>query len=508
MTECFIGVDLGTQGAKAVLVDGESGELIASAVAHYDFISSLEPGCKEQHPSDWVRAVDEVIESVLNATTVDRDCVRAIGVSGQQHGLVTLDQHGEVIRPAKLWCDTSTAVEAEEIVNNLGGLKKTIELTGNGVPAGFTASKILWMKRHEPENYGRVATVLLPHDYINFYLTGRRAMEPGDASGTGLFDVRARRWSDVAIAAVDTTLKDKLPPLIDSNAALGTLRTELGQRWHLGPDVIVSAGSGDNMMSAVGTGNVTEGVVTASLGTSGTIYACSEHPIIDPKGEVAAFCDGTGKWLPLICTMNVTMVTEMVRKQFNWSYEQFDAAAGEIAPGADGLLLIPYLEGERVPNRPEATGVLFGIRQVTFDGPHIARATLEGVTMGLDYGLTRLREMGLEPKEVRLTGGGAKSALWRQIMADVFGVSVVRIDGESAALGAALHAMWVYRNRKIEQTEIESITERFVRVDERTRVEPDNVRARIYSDLKRLFARLATRREDFIAHRQFILKEH
>src|SRR5581483_3272970 len=253
----------------------------------HEMVPNLPPSHKEQHPQDWIAATDHLIQKMLNSVEIDRNQIRGIGVSGQQHGFVALDEEDQVIRPAKLWCDVSTAEQAEEIIARLGGLEKTIALTGNGLPAGFTASKILWLKEKEPDHFARLATVLLPHDYINFWLTGRKAMEHGDASGTGLLDVRNRRWCDPAIEAIDKSLHSKLPPLIESGSAIGTLRAELLEKWKLNSDVVVSAGGGDNMMSAIGTGNVLEGIMSVSLGTSGTIYACSEEPIIDPQGEIA-----------------------------------------------------------------------------------------------------------------------------------------------------------------------------------------------------------------------------
>src|SRR5262249_50972726 len=214
---------------------------------------------------------------------------------GQEGGVVALDERDRGSRAAKVWCDTATSPECEEIIAGLGGLDKTIEAVGNGVPAGFTASKILWMKRHEPENFARLRWILLPHDYINFWLTGRKTMECGDASGTALLDVRNRTWSRAAIDAIDPRVAEVLPPLIASDDIARTLRDELAAEFGLSKEVIVSSGGGDNMMGAIGTGNVREGVVTVSLGTSGTIYACAEKPVIDSQGEVAAFCDSTGR---------------------------------------------------------------------------------------------------------------------------------------------------------------------------------------------------------------------
>jgi xylulokinase len=483
----FLGLDSGTQSTRAVLVDGNTGRVIASRSASYDLLPSDVPGTKEQNPADWVRAASAVVDGVLREAGPAAGEVAAIGVSGQQHGFVPLDAGGQVIRPAKLWCDTSTASECDMLVSRLGGLARTIALLGNGIPAGFTASKILWLKEHEPDNYARLATVLLPHDYLAFWLTGRRHMEWGDASGTALMDVRSRTWCAEAIAAIDPDLAGTLPPLAHPREPVGVVRAEIARHLGLGPDVLVS-GSGDNMMGAIGTGNVADGIVTASLGTSGTIYACSEQPIVDPGGEVAAFCDATGHWLPLVCTMNVTVATKMVRKMFGMNHAALSEAAASVPPGSDGLMLIPFFEGERTPNVPDGTGVWLGVRDRTSDRAHMARAAMEGVTLGLNYGLHRLRSLGLAPREIRLTGGGSRSAIWRQIAADVFNCPVVcPASEEGAAFGAALHAMWVWHHARGVDVPITDIAQRFVTLDETTRAVPDQRSVGVYRELQELF---------------------
>jgi xylulokinase len=488
VTRLFIGLDSGTQSTRAVLVDGGSGRVVAARSAAYDILPSDVPGTKEQDPADWVRAAQTVIEGVLRDAGPDtRGRVAAIGISGQQHGFVPLDADGRVIRPAKLWCDTSTAAECETLVGRLGGLPRTIELIGNGIPAGFTASKILWLKEHEPGNYARLATVLLPHDYLVFWLTGRPHMEWGDASGTALMDVRSRAWSGEVVAALDPGLAGRLPSPAHPREPAGNVRRDLAQQFGLPGDVLVS-GSGDNMMGAVGTGNVTDGIVTASLGTSGTIYACCARPIVDPAGEVAAFCDATGQWLPLVCTMNVTVATEMVRKLFGFDHAGLSEAAASVPAGSEGLLLIPFFEGERTPNVPDGTGVWTGIRPRTATAAHMARSAMEGVTLGLNYGLNRLRSLGVEPREIRLTGGGSRSKVWRQIAADVFSCPVVcPASEEGAAYGAALHAMWVLGHASGAGRPISDITDAFVALDESTRAVPDSAAAARYRDLQKIF---------------------
>lgn len=493
MSQYFIGIDSGTQSTKSIVFDADSGRVVGGAARPYELIDGLPAGHKEQNPADWIAATRETIREALEVAGIDRTQVRGIGVSGQQHGFVALDAEDRVIRPAKLWCDTSTSAECDELMAALGGLEKTIELVGNAIPAGFTASKILWMKRQEPELYARLATVLLPHDYLNLYLTGRKCMECGDASGTALLDVRSRAWSQQAIDAIDPELRGKLPELIGADRPAGRLRPELAAEFGLPLDLMVRCGGGDNMMGAIGTGNVREGVVTVSLGTSGTIYACSEKPVIDPRGEVAAFCDSTGRWLPLICTMNVTVATEMVRERFSLSHDELAAAAAQTPAGNDGLLLIPFFEGERTPNVPAGTGVYFGLRDQTFTIGHFARAAMEGTTLGLNYGLNRLRELGLAPTEIRATGGGSRNPVWRQIMADIFNAEVVCVaSDEGAAFGAALQALWAFRRSTGSTATIESLCAQYVLLDETTRTRPSPERVELYRKMQHLHDRIVS----------------
>lgn len=507
MRTLLIGIDSGTQSTKALVVDAGKGTVLGAGAQAYDLIPGLPPGAKEQEPAVWIEATRKCIRKALRAARARPGEVKAIGVSGQQHGFVPLDKKGEVIRPAKLWCDTSTTAECIEITQSLGGPKVTIRRLGNAVLPGFTASKILWLKKNEPKHYRRLHTVLLPHDYLNFWLTGNRVMEYGDASGTALFDVRRREWSAETIQAIDPDLVGKLPPVISSDQPAGTLQPDTAQDLGLDPDVLVSAGGGDNMMGAIGTGNTRPGVITASFGTSGTIYACSGKPVVDPKGEIAAFCDSTNRWLPLLCTMNVTVATEMVRTRFGMSLKDLDGAVRKIAPGAGGLLLVPYLEGERTPNVPDGTGVFLGINGETFEPAHFARAAMEGVTMGMNYGLNRLTQLGVKPTQIRATGGGSNSKVWRQIMADIFGVEVVTLRvTEGAAYGAALQALWSWRLQQGEKVGIADITDRFVRENRSQRAAPQPENLGIYRDLQSLQNETSTAlRKVFTHHRALVV---
>lgn len=436
-----LGIDCGTQSLKTVALDGQSGQIIASASRAYGLVGGLPPGHLEQDPEIWWKALEQTVGEVLQELGARRNDVGGIGVSGQQHGFVPLDARYQVIRAAKLWCDTSTAPQCDEMRKKLGGRPAVIHLIGNDILPGFTAPKILWLKQHEPQNFDRLAHVALPHDFLNLRLTGNLRMEYGDASGTALLDVRKRQWSDTVSAVIDPALREKLPSVGSSCEPVGMLRKDLAESWGLG-EVVVSAGGGDNMMAAIGTGNIEPGGVTASLGTSGTIFACADAPVVDPEGEIAAFCDSNDRWLPLLCTMNVTVATELFRNMFGWDHARMEREIASVSPGADGLLFLPYLQGERTPNLPGGCGVMHGINMSNTTPAHLARAAMEGATLGMAYGLSRMMQLGVKPTKIRLTGGGSKSAGWRQLCADVFGCPVVTMQSaEGAALGAAIQAL-------------------------------------------------------------------
>ena len=437
-----LGIDCGTQSLKTVALDSASGKVLASASKSYGLVEGLPAGHLEQDPAIWWDAVLETVGHVISQLGARRSEISGIGVSGQQHGFVPLDANHQVIRPAKLWCDTSTVPQCDEIRAKLGGRDKVVALIGNDILPGFTAPKILWLKQNEPQNFARLAHVSLPHDFLNLRLTGTLRMEFGDASGSALLDVRSRQWSRELCTAIDETLLAKLPLVGSSREPVGSLLPELAAKWGLSSNVVVSAGGGDNMMAAIGTGNVTPGGVTASLGTSGTIFACTASPVVDPEGEIAAFCDSNDHWLPLLCTMNVTVATEAFRSLFGWDHERMEREIAAIPAGSEGLTFLPYLQGERTPNLPNGCGVLHGMTTSNITPAHLARAAMEGVTLGMAYGLRRMESLGLKPTEIRLTGGGSRSAVWRQILADIFGYPVVTMESsEGAALGAAIQAL-------------------------------------------------------------------
>ncbi len=490
--QLFIGIDSGTQGTKAVVFSREQGRILAEAYADHQLIENI-GGRREQEPQWWIEACSTVISQLLTESGVSRQMIRAIGVSGQQHGMVPLDVDGEVIRPAKLWCDTETAPQCDQITEHIGSNAKVIELIGNSIAAGFTASKILWLKQHEPHSYERLATVLLPHDYINYWLTGQRKTEFGDASGTAYFDVKTRTWSDALLNAIDDSgkLQNCLPDLIPPDAPVGTIRSEIAEQFQLKSDTLVSAGGGDNMMAAIGTGNVIPGIVTTSLGTSGTIYSFSDQPVIDPNGELAAFCSSSGGWLPLVCTMNVTVSTELTRDLLGLSLADFNQLASSAPPGAEGIVLLPYFNGERTPALPKAKAVFFGLTGTNYIASNLARASMEGATLGLRYGLDVLRQQGITPTEIRLVGGGARSPLWRQMVAEIFNCPVVCPgSSEAGAVGAAIQSMWCYLRQKEGDVSIGELTDRYITLDELTRAVPDASIAARYTEIYQKYLRL------------------
>ena len=476
----FIGIDSGTQSTKAIALDLDSGEIVAQASRAYDLLPDLPPGHLEQDPKDWIEAVETTVEDCLGQLGDRKSELKGIGVSGQQHGLVVLDENDQPVRPAKLWCDTSTVEQCDQFGEKFGGASGLIELAGNAMLPGYTIPKLLWLKQHEPENFDATRSVLLPHDYINFYLSGTKQLEFGDASGMGILNVRTREWCRELIDFVDPRVHEMLPPLGSSNKANGNLRPGLAQKWGVSADVVISAGGGDNMMGAIGTGNISDGVITASLGTSGTLYGVSDSPVIDPEGEVAAFCDSTDHWMPLVCTMNVTVVTEQIRQLFGYGLADLEAAVSSAPPGAEGILFLPYLNGERTPNLPDGSGVLHGLRTDNLTPANLARAAMEGATIGLAYGLKRFRDLGMNPSEIRLTGGGSQSAAWRQMAADAFGVPVVTLStAEGAGLGAAIQAAFTALGGERSYAEL---CDRLVAVDEGSRCTPDEAAVAHYVD--------------------------
>lgn len=446
----LIGIDLGTSGTKAVLFD-ECGRAVASALAEYP-LHQPQNGWAEQDPADWWDAAASTVRRVIEESGVSPEGIAGVGISGQMHGLVMLDEAGSPLRPSILWCDGRTTEECAEITR-LVGAQRLIEITANPALAGFTAGKILWVRRHEPEVYRRCAHILLPKDYIRYRLTGEYAAEVTDASGTNLLDLTHRCWSDEVLDALEID-KGLLGHVYESCEVAGRVTPEAAALTGLAVGTPVVAGAGDNAAAAVGTGVVAEGKAFVTIGTSGVVFAHSDAPAIDPQGRVHTFCAAVpGTWATMSCTLSAGLSLKWLRDNF-FSEEMRTAAGMGVDPyylmdrqaervpiGANRLLFLPYLMGERSPLLDERSrGMFFGLSAIhtKYD---LLRAVLEGVVYSQRQCLDILRGMGVVSQEMLACGGGGSSPLWRQMIADVFGCPVrTVISKEGPALGAAILA--------------------------------------------------------------------
>lgn len=472
------GIDAGTQSIKLVVYDASSKQVVATTSAPLELISG-DDGSREQQPASWLDAVRSCFADIESAL---RQRITALSVSGQQHGFVPLDAQGNVLAPAKLWCDTSSAVECGEIMQAVGGAQRCIELAGNPILAGYTASKLPWTRKYRPEVYEKLATILMPHDYLNFWLTGQKFCEVGDASGTGWLDIRTRQWSKKMLRAIDPQrdLSTCLPPLVELGTTFAVL-PQIADELGIPHEVRVAVGGGDNMMAAIGTGCVVPGRLSMSLGTSGTLFAYSDTPVVDASGAWAAFCSSSGGWLPLICTMNCTVATETIAKLFGFSTREGDARIAATSPGADGMTMLPFLNGERTPDLPLGKGVVAGLDLHNATEAHFYRAAMEGATYSLKFGYDAFTRAGMSFDRIVLTGGGANSGAWRQMVADVFGVPVeVPRQTEGAAFGAALQALWSLRREQGDAATLPALVQEHVAIDASLSAQPDPARVLAY----------------------------
>jgi xylulokinase len=436
----LLGIDLGTTGCRAVLVTPD-GTVVAAASSPYPLLTP-HPLWAEQDPESWWVAAVDSVRRVLEARGAVPRSVAAVGLTGQMHGLVLLGTSGEVLRPAILWNDQRTELECAEIVRRVG-VERVLELTGNPALPGFTAPKVLWVRRHEPELHDRIASVLLPKDFIRYRLTGERFSDVSDASGTTLFDVSRREWSAEMLEALEIP-RAWLPEVTESPIVSSRVGSAAARETGLGEGTPVVAGAGDQAAQAVGAGIVDEGSVLITLGTSGVVFAASRRYRVHPTGSLHAFCHAVpGLWHLMGVMLSAGGSLGWYRATFA-AAEEFETLLAEAAAapaGSEGLIFLPYLSGERTPHAdPHARGVLFGLT-LRHTRPHVTRAILEGVAYGLADSLELMRELSIEPREIRLSGGGARSGLWRQILADTVGVTVAALEAsEGAAYGAALLA--------------------------------------------------------------------
>jgi xylulokinase len=440
----LLGLDIGTSGAKALLCD-ECGTVRGTALAEYP-LSTPQPLWSEQDPAAWWQGTMEAIQGVLKASNVDSAAIVGLGLTGQMHGAVFLDADDQIIRPALLWNDQRTAAECAEITERVGAAR-LIEIAGNPALTGFQAPKILWLRNHEPHNYARLSRVLLPKDYIRLKLTGVAATDVSDAAGTLLLHLRTRDWSTEILGALDLP-RDWLPSVVEGPDVTGGLLPEVAAELGLPSGLPVIAGGGDNAAAAVGTGIVRRGVISSSIGTSGVLFAHADEIMLDPQGRLHTFCHAVPDKYHLMA------VTLSAGGSFQWfrntlrqvglsalDYRNLTLLAADMPIGAEGLIFLPYLSGERTPHLdPLARGAFIGLT-ARHTIAHMARAVMEGVIYALRDGLEIMRGLGLPLGEVRATGGGGTSALWRQMQADVYGADVATLVAEEGpAYGAALLA--------------------------------------------------------------------
>jgi xylulokinase len=445
----LLGIDVSTTGAKALVID-ERGAVIASATEEYPLYTPR-PLWSEQNPADWWEGAQAAVRRVL--AQVPPSEIRSIGLTGQMHGLVLLDDAGEVLRPAILWNDQRTGQQCEEITAWAGGLKRLITLTGNAVLPGFTAPKIVWVRQHEPKIYDRVSHILLPKDYIRYRLTGEFATEVSDASGTSLLDVGNRRWSATMAGLLGIPM-GWLPECYESHEISGKIGEAAAQATGLRAGTPVVGGGGDQAAQAVGSGIVRPGIISVTSGTSGVVFAYAGEYAPEPEGRLHVFCHAVpGAWHAMGVMLSAGGAFRWFRDSLGGEekvrasatgddpYNLLTAAAADAPPGAEGLLFLPYLTGERCPYPdPNARGAFVGLTLRHGKG-HMVRAVLEGVSFGLRDSLELIKGLGVPIEQVRASGGGARSDLWRQIQADIFGTELVLIDvTEGAAFGAALLA--------------------------------------------------------------------
>jgi xylulokinase len=437
----FIGIDASTTATKALLMDS-AGRVAAVASTEYSF-ETPQPLWSEQDPAFWWDATINSVQGVLRKSGINGDQVKGIGLTGQMHGLVLLDKKGEVLRPAILWNDQRTSAQCDTIRARLGK-DRLIQITGNDALTGFTAPKILWVHDEEPEVYAKIAQILLPKDYVRYKLTNNYAMDRAGGAGTILFNVRQRTWSPEVLEALEIN-PAWLPPTFEGTEITGTVSPEAARATGLVPGTPVVGGGGDQAAAAVGTGAVEEGIVSLSLGTSGVVFATMDTPAIEPEGRLHAFCHSVpGKWHLMGVMLSAAGSLRWHRDTFapGIDYSDLVTAAAKVPVGSEGLFFLPYLTGERTPHPdPLARGGFIGLT-IRHTLPHLTRAVLEGVSFGLRDGFELMKETGLSGiSQVRATGGGSRSPLWLQILADVLNVELVTVSSEEgAAFGAALLA--------------------------------------------------------------------
>ncbi|MCC6454500.1 MAG: xylulokinase [Caldilineaceae bacterium] len=441
MAAYLLGIDVSTTATKALLIDS-AGKVVAVAATEYGF-ETPHPLWSEQDPAMWWYAAVQSIRRLLADAEIDPAQISAVGLTGQMHGLTLLDEAGVVLRPAILWNDQRTGAECDEIRTRLGK-DQLVQVTGNDALTGFTAPKILWVRNHEPEIFARAKSFLLPKDYLRFRLTGVQATDRADGSGTLLMDLQSRDWSKTVLDALELP-NEFVPKSFEGTEITGTISAAAAEATGLCQGTPVVAGGGDQAAGAVGVGAVQEGIVSLALGTSGVVFATVNRPVFEPEGRLHAFCHSVlGRWHLMGVMLAAAGSLRWYRDTIapGVGYDDLLAPAADLAPGSEGLIFLPYLTGERTPHPdPWARGAFVGLT-IRHTLPHMTRAVLEGVAFGLRDSFELMKGVGLaQIRQVRISGGGARSPIWRQILADVLGTELVTVNTtEGAAFGAALLA--------------------------------------------------------------------
>lgn len=478
----FIGIDCGTQSTKAIVWNSHTKKIIGTGSAKYPVLMHR-PGCQEQNAQWWIDALIKAVREAIFTAKINPTDVRAIGVSGQQHGLVALDHQDQVVRDVKLWCDTEGTRALEKFESKqIYPLHKEL---GIHVPVAFTIAKLLWLKQTEPHVFSHIRKVLLPHEYINFWFTGNYKAEAGDASGTGYFNTHTRSWSQSVLYQLNFHHDFVLPELIQSHEPHGVIKPEIADLFGFNHQVIISSGGGDNMMAAIGTGNTSENKLTISLGTSGTAYSHTFNQIDTEKyPDINAFCSSTNGYLPLVSTMNVTSATEKFRALFQVDLDTFENSISTAPIGSEGIRILPYLNGARLPNQPHAKASVHGLSMMNMSRENILRALVEGITYNLVSGIRLFRKNGMRFKSATLVGGGANSPGWRQMMADITGLEInVPQETEAAALGAALQAQWCLLCSSGRYYEIQDLCDDSIQFNPERHKEPIPANQQLYRQL-------------------------
>ncbi|MGI5172721.1 xylulokinase [Treponema sp. OMZ 840] len=447
----FIGIDCGTQGTKVIIYDAVKRQIVSSGSARHKLISQND-GLREQEPRWWIIALDIAMKKALASFYENKKLISAIGVSGQQHGLVVLDKERTVLYNAKLWNDTSTALENDILVEQAGGISGVIKKIGTAIPVGYTASKLIWLKRYKPQIFSQIAYVMNPKDFINFYLTGVICTDFGSASGTGFFNVLKKEWSQQMLDVIDPSgvLTAALPTLFSEDAPIGYIRPEIAKKYGLSKTCKVSIGSGDNMAAAIGTGCIKNGVGTITLGTSGVLSIFTDKTPVRYPSIVQIQNLLSKSWIPTICTMNATSTTTCVQSLFGLDIETFDRKLKKTTPGANGVSIFPFFNGERMPPLPCAKGIIAGLACSNFTQDNIIRASAEAVAFCLKWGYSLLKKKGINLYQMSIVGGGSNSMPWQQIISDVFNVELVSpANKEAGALGAAILAMNICKEEEL-----------------------------------------------------------